>query len=475
VPSGAAPIPTVNQPPKKGGGNGLIIGLLAVLVLGGGGFAVWFFALRGGGGASGGGSREEVVKGTLAALSAGSVDGLLKLSDPEGLFNKMIDCSGKTKPRKDKTEGDSEDEEDKELSQKDKDERDPKKQIEKSKKEYEEIVPTTKGAKIELVEIVTKEPPKPSDDEKKPDDDDKDSTGMLFKTGSKLMKGCYAKQPGRLHIAKLKLKVTPPGEKEAVETEAEMMMFQVGSGYWLANPPRISMGLASLEKELNGVKDKVCACKDAACAEKLKEEFKASPRRKEIKKQIKDLKDSEKEKIDKIEEEIKACESKLAGEGQLDAMERFKDQVCACMDKACADKVTQEMTVWGNSHKDEKLSEDDMKRATVLGEQMAKCMEKLYTAGNTGSAGGGIGSTIASAAGGLPPSCVEYKEIISKLSTCDKMPKESRDALKQGFDAMEQGWANIGSMPPESIKALDDGCKQGVDALKQAAKTMGCF
>ena len=76
------------------------------------------------------------------------------------------------------------------------------------------------------------------------------------------------------------------------------------------------------------------------------------------------------------------------------------------------------------------------------------------------------------ASGDLPAECGDYKAMIEKLASCDKMPQQSRDALKQGYDAMSQGWANVGAMPPEAKKAMADGCKQGTDALKQAAGAM---
>jgi hypothetical protein len=74
--------------------------------------------------------------------------------------------------------------------------------------------------------------------------------------------------------------------------------------------------------------------------------------------------------------------------------------------------------------------------------------------------------------GDLPAECNDYKAMIEKLASCDKMPQQSRDALKQGYDAMATGWANVGSMPAEAKKAMADGCKQGTDALKQAAGAM---
>ncbi len=90
----------------------------------------------------------------------------------------------------------------------------------------------------------------------------------------------------------------------------------------------------------------------------------------------------------------------------------------------------------------------------------------------TKPAEGGSAAPAAGGGGDLPAECNDYKAMIEKLASCDKMPQQSRDALKQGYDAMSQGWANIGSMPAEAKKAMADGCKQGTDALKQAAGAM---
>jgi hypothetical protein len=472
-PHPATPAPMGGAPVAgKKSSKGLLIGLgVAGLAIAGG--VIAFVVMRGGGGTAGGGSRSDVVKSTLAALGDGDVDQLLKLSDIPGLHEKVVDCSGKTKALKEEGE-----EDDKELSEKDKEDRDPKKQVEKRKKEFEEVAPRTKGAKIELVEIVTKEPPAPKDDEKKSDDED-DPLGGVMKTGQKLMKGCVAKVPMRIHTAKVKLKVTPKGEA-AIEQDAEIMLLQVGSGFYLAAPPTVSLGAGALEREFKGIKDKVCACKDAACAQKLKDEFKASPRRKEVKKEIKALSDKDREKIDAIEDEIKACEAKLGGEDQLEAMEQFKDKLCACTDKVCADKVQQELTVWSNSHNDTKLADEDMSKASAIGEEMAKCLTRILSADTGGGAGGGIGATIASAGGvaeaaaDWPQECRDYREMILKGANCPKLPQASRQALLDGYKAMSEGWKNIGSLPPESMKAIADGCKQGTDALKQSFATLGC-
>jgi len=66
------------------------------------------------------------------------------------------------------------------------------------------------------------------------------------------------------------------------------------------------------------------------------------------------------------------------------------------------------------------------------------------------------------------PACDRYKQLIEKLASCDKLPQQSRDALKDGFDAMIKGWENAGEMPEEARKAMEDACTQGSDALTQA-------
>lgn len=73
------------------------------------------------------------------------------------------------------------------------------------------------------------------------------------------------------------------------------------------------------------------------------------------------------------------------------------------------------------------------------------------------------------AAGDLPAECNDYKAAIEKLSTCDKMPKESRDAMKSAFDQASTSWAGL---PAEAKASLATACKAGADAVKQSASAM---
>ena len=85
-----------------------------------------------------------------------------------------------------------------------------------------------------------------------------------------------------------------------------------------------------------------------------------------------------------------------------------------------------------------------------------------------GSAAAGSAAP-AAAAGDLPAECNDYKAAIDKLSSCDKMPKEARDAMKSAFDQASTSWAGL---PAEAKASLATACKAGADAVKQSSAAM---
>jgi hypothetical protein len=72
----------------------------------------------------------------------------------------------------------------------------------------------------------------------------------------------------------------------------------------------------------------------------------------------------------------------------------------------------------------------------------------------------------APAAGDLPAECGEWKDAIAKLESCQKLSQQSREALKQAYDAASTGWSNL---PADGKAGVAQACKAGVDAVKQAA------
>ncbi len=60
------------------------------------------------------------------------------------------------------------------------------------------------------------------------------------------------------------------------------------------------------------------------------------------------------------------------------------------------------------------------------------------------------------------------------VESCAKVPQATRDALRQGAEAMVAGFASMQDSPAETWTAMTDACRQGTDALAQSAAAMGC-
>ena len=80
------------------------------------------------------------------------------------------------------------------------------------------------------------------------------------------------------------------------------------------------------------------------------------------------------------------CKKKGGASDVAAKMGEFRDQMCKCTDKACADKVTESMAKWTQDNAKEgakeaaKPSEEDMKKMTAISEEYSKCMQKVMTA-----------------------------------------------------------------------------------------------
>ena len=72
---------------------------------------------------------------------------------------------------------------------------------------------------------------------------------------------------------------------------------------------------------------------------------------------------------------------------------------------------------------------------------------------------------------------MDYVRAIEQPSNCDKIPQVSRDAIRQGLDAMVDGW-HFSGLPPDARaqaeQAASAACQQGADAIAQGAKAAGC-
>ena len=81
------------------------------------------------------------------------------------------------------------------------------------------------------------------------------------------------------------------------------------------------------------------------------------------------------------------CKKSGGGSNAVAKMTEFKDQMCKCADKACADKVAEAMTKWtqdfakeSGGDKAAKPSEEDAKKSQAIMEEYTKCQGKLMAA-----------------------------------------------------------------------------------------------
>ncbi len=73
--------------------------------------------------------------------------------------------------------------------------------------------------------------------------------------------------------------------------------------------------------------------------------------------------------------------------------------------------------------------------------------------------------------GDAPPACRAYTKVVDRMMECDQLPREARDAMRQGHDIMKQQWNEL---EPGERSAAEDGCKAAADAMRQAGIALGC-
>ena len=82
------------------------------------------------------------------------------------------------------------------------------------------------------------------------------------------------------------------------------------------------------------------------------------------------------------------CGSKEPIDKAIAGMEDFKAKMCACKDKACADKVNEDMAKWGpemaknaGTARDAKPDPEAAKKSAEIMTRYTECMTKLMMAG----------------------------------------------------------------------------------------------
>ena len=78
------------------------------------------------------------------------------------------------------------------------------------------------------------------------------------------------------------------------------------------------------------------------------------------------------------------CKKKGGGGEAMAKMSEFKNQMCACTDKACTDKVAGDMQKWQadmakemGGKEPEKMNDEDMKKSAEISKAYADCQAKF--------------------------------------------------------------------------------------------------
>jgi hypothetical protein len=150
--------------------------------------------------------------------------------------------------------------------------------------------------------------------------------------------------------------------------------------------------------KMTDFKDQMCKCADKACADKVTEQMTkwGTDMAKEGADKAGAISEEDTKKMAAVTEEMIKCMTtamtgkKKSGAGDAIAkMTDFKDQMCKCADKACADKVTEQMTKWGTDMAKEgadkagAISEEEIKKMSSITDKMTECMTTAMTAGMT--------------------------------------------------------------------------------------------
>src|SRR5262249_1675197 len=144
---------------------------------------------------------------------------------------------------------------------------------------------------------------------------------------------------------------------------------------------------------LDGLRDRMCACPDDTCAAQVGGDHKiwARDHKALVVGSDEAASDAQVGRAVRIEVAYAACKKKKLGsaaERAIKKMVEFKNRMCLCPNRACADAVSDEMTKWSqqmamNADQNARVSKEDSKAMESVAEEFTQCATKAMTAGMT--------------------------------------------------------------------------------------------
>jgi len=144
--------------------------------------------------------------------------------------------------------------------------------------------------------------------------------------------------------------------------------------------------------ELDGIRSRMCACADDTCAVTVGDQHKIWIRehKKLLVAEEDTATDAQIGRSIRLQAAYLNCKKKFAPKpgNAIRKMIEFKDKMCRCVDKACADTVVDEMTKWSqemakNADRSARVTEEDTRKMSEVTEEFTKCATKAMTAGMT--------------------------------------------------------------------------------------------
>ena len=153
-------------------------------------------------------------------------------------------------------------------------------------------------------------------------------------------------------------------------------------------PPPPANGFDRVIGELDTIRHRMCTCADDACADKVGDQHEAWTRaHKKLATGGEDTAtDAQIGRTVRIEAAYKKCDNRFGLGNAIRKMTEFKDMMCQCADKTCADHVTDQMTKWSmemakHVDRDFKVTEEETKQMTKVTEEFTQCAVKAMSAG----------------------------------------------------------------------------------------------
>jgi hypothetical protein len=242
-----------------------------------------------------------------------------------------------------------------------------------------------------------------------------------------------------------------------------------------AQPASTTTTPAAPAPTLDQMVDAMCACKTPACVDGVKTQYPGLDKPADTTPHVMALHDA-----------LAACEATAREGDEVGTFAKMDDAMCACKDAPCAERVQHDYKEFWK-REIEKYSGN--KKPTAQVEKIAEHIGDCEMRAREGVATTGHGTGLDHTGGDWHPApdpdatgdsetsipeCDAYLVAFDKYMSCDKIPQATKDATREGIAAQKVSFRELKDAPPEAKKAAADGCRQGLDALKQAADALGC-